>query len=87
MIAYKFITLNRVASEKLGCGRGYVYTLIKHDESFPTPIKRGRSTVFVESEIDAYMAHIAVTRRGLLADQVPPDAPKRGRKPKLTQAV
>jgi predicted DNA-binding transcriptional regulator AlpA len=50
----------------LGTSRSSFYALVRTGE-FPPPIKRGRASRWRQSEVDAYIAKIAVTGRNRAA--------------------
>jgi prophage regulatory protein len=49
--------------DKVGIGRSALYELIKHDQ-FPSPIKIGRSSFWVESEVDNWIDQRIAEARG-----------------------
>lgn len=52
------------AAEKLGIGISTLWAKAKDQADFPKPIKTGpRTTVFLEHELDAYLASCAAARR------------------------
>jgi len=48
-------------SGKVGIAVPTIYELIRKGE-FPAPVKRGRSSLWVESEIDAWIAELIAAR-------------------------
>ena len=52
------------AAEKLGIGLSTLWAKAKSQADFPKPIKTGpRTTVFLEQELDAYLASCAAARK------------------------
>jgi len=52
------------AAEKLGIGLSTLWAWAKHDPEFPRPVKLGAATtVFLEHELDAYLAKCASQSR------------------------
>ncbi|PLZ02558.1 hypothetical protein CY652_10630 [Burkholderia sp. WAC0059] len=53
------------AAEKLGIGLSTLWARAKHEADFPRPVKLGsRTTVFLESELDAWLSKRAAQSRG-----------------------
>lgn len=48
-------------SGKVGMAAPTIYELVRKGE-FPAPVKRGRSSLWIESEIDAWIAGLKDTR-------------------------
>ena len=48
-------------SGKVGMAAPTIYELIRKNE-FPPPVKRGRSSLWIESEIDAWIAELKEER-------------------------
>ncbi|KJJ95051.1 regulatory protein [Burkholderiaceae bacterium 26] len=52
------------AAEKLGIGLSTLWARAKNDPEFPRPVKLGpATTVFLEHELDAYLAKCAAETR------------------------
>lgn len=52
------------AAEKLGIGLSTLWAKAKNQADFPKPIKTGpRTTIFLEQELDAYLASCAAARK------------------------
>ena len=56
----RFLPLPAVKS-KIGKSKAFIYTHMAKDE-FPKPVKVGRSSVWVQSEIESWM-HKMISRR------------------------
>jgi prophage regulatory protein len=61
----RLVTLRAVLAQ-LSENRSSFYALIRGGQ-FPRPIKRGRSSRWRQSEVDAYIARVAVTGRNRAA--------------------
>ncbi|HVW50829.1 MAG TPA: AlpA family phage regulatory protein [Trinickia sp.] len=63
-VSYKGLRVKQ-AAEKLGMGVSSVWERVRKDPEFPRPVKLGPSTtVFLEHELDAYIAKcIAASRK------------------------
>jgi prophage regulatory protein len=52
------------AAEKLGIGLSTLWAKAKNQADFPRPVKTGpRTTIFLEQELDAYLASCAAARK------------------------
>ena len=52
------------AAKKLGIGLSTLWLKVKKEPDFPKPFKLGpRTTIFIESELDAYLASCAAKAR------------------------
>jgi prophage regulatory protein len=49
---------------RLGVGRSTIYDLLRHDSSFPRPVRIGRRAIgWVSSEIESWLAQRMAERR------------------------
>ncbi|WP_081806275.1 AlpA family phage regulatory protein [Hyphomonas atlantica] len=61
----RFLSLNQVL-DRLSVGRSTLYSQIKDSvRPFPSPVHIGRRSVWVESEVEAYMASLIHSERSL----------------------
>ncbi|MDD3762406.1 MAG: hypothetical protein PHP86_03835 [Nevskiales bacterium] len=58
----RLISFNHAAAMVGFKSRTSLYSAIKTDPSFPRPIYRGRNQFFLESELLAYLEHLAAQR-------------------------
>jgi prophage regulatory protein len=50
---------------RLSLARSTIYDLLRHDESFPKPVRLGRRAVgWIEAEVDAWLASRMAARHG-----------------------
>jgi predicted DNA-binding transcriptional regulator AlpA len=54
----------REAASKSGCGRTQLYQRVKTDPDHPRPVRDGRRALFVEAELDQYLAARVARLRG-----------------------
>lgn len=54
----------REAHARQGIGRTELYFRLKSDPDHPRPVKDGRRTLFVEAEVDRYLAARVARLRG-----------------------
>lgn len=53
-----------MAAQKLGIGLSTLWAKAKNQPDFPKPVKTGpRTTIFLEQELDAYLASCAAARK------------------------
>ena len=61
----RFLSLNQVL-DRLSVGRSTLYVQLKHpSHPFPAPVHIGRRSVWVESEVEAFMASLVKSERNL----------------------
>ncbi|WP_420537710.1 helix-turn-helix transcriptional regulator [Hyphomonas atlantica corrig.] len=59
----RFLSLNQVL-DRLSVGRSTLYSQIKDSvRPFPSPVHIGRRSVWVESEVEAFMASLILSER------------------------
>lgn len=53
-LTVQYLTMKNMQAKRGGCGRNKIYQDVK-DRVLPSPIRRGRTLYWVESEVDAAM--------------------------------